>query len=269
MLSQIKLIFSFLLIFSLVLYPVKIHAKTPIFGLHDVININNPDEAPPKRPDYSIDYKTEDIKVFLEYLLKNNYKFLTTDEFYKKEIQNQKINKNKINKKEIMLTFDDGYKGLYTNLLPILKELSKKYKKKVKVVLFITVGLMGNELEALKYISCEELREGFKEGYFDVQSHGYTHRNFTELNEKELEFEMKESQSYLRKCLESDSVAKYLAYPFGAENQKVREVASKYFLSAYSYNNKYYEASKDFDKFRIPRLYVSKNNSPKELINKL
>jgi hypothetical protein len=51
--------------------------------------------------------------------------------------KSQQIPPEHIGQKPIMLSFDDGYKNIYTNLLPILEKLETKYGRKVKVVLFV------------------------------------------------------------------------------------------------------------------------------------
>lgn len=94
--------------------------KTIVLLYHRVYDLDNDPESLAISP-----------KLFEEQLvfLKNNYVFLTLEDFYK-SLENKKIIK-----KGILITFDDGYRDNFTNALPILQ------KHKIPTVIFIT----GNE----------------------------------------------------------------------------------------------------------------------------
>jgi peptidoglycan/xylan/chitin deacetylase (PgdA/CDA1 family) len=88
-----------------------------------------------------MNYPKQDLEKFLEYLIIDNYWFLTAQDLYDFFLTKSKIiPPEHWNQKPIMISFDDGYKTVYTILLPILDKLEKKYSKKVKVVLFINPG---------------------------------------------------------------------------------------------------------------------------------
>lgn len=246
--------------------------KIPIFGFHSIVDLPNTDQKNPQNKLLRIDYTKQEFINFLEGLAQQNFWFISSQELYDYFISNsQKIPREHINQKPIMLTFDDSYKTFYTNLLPVLKNLEKKYNKKITVVLFINPGTMAKSQSKTSYnISCQELREGFKEGFFDIQSHGQNHKKLTNLTSKDLIYELETAQLQLRKCISdldpNQTVAAHLAYPYGASNSKVEKVAAKYYKSAYLYNSRFFWRGWLKNKYQIPRLTVNRQKPPKGLI---
>jgi peptidoglycan/xylan/chitin deacetylase (PgdA/CDA1 family) len=116
----------------------------------------------------------------LKYLVENNYKTLNSDELYQSLLG---IIPNK--EKTIVLTFDDGWKNLYTVVYPLLK------KYNLNAVCFLITDLMpdvdhkNNNIktsgENFVYpdskILCnwEEIKEMHKSGIIDFQSHSKNH----------------------------------------------------------------------------------------------
>ncbi|OCQ93360.1 polysaccharide deacetylase [Oscillatoriales cyanobacterium USR001] len=248
--------------------------KIPIFGFHDIVDIQNPKEMPPLRPDFQSDYSQQDLEVFLDYLVSHNYWFMSTQELYDYYLSNPRkpIPAEHRYQKKVMVTFDDGYKSVYTHLLPILEKLEKKYGKKAKVILFINPAFMGRHGTVLDKANCQELREGFQKGFYDLQSHGLNHENLTTISFKSLERELAESQIQLRKCTQGldgiETVASHIAYPYGAVNKEVEKSVAKYYLSGYLYNSLTFSLS--FFKpqsYYISRLTVNKKHSVGHLEN--
>ena len=198
--------------------------------------------------------------------------FLSTEELYDYFITKSKpIPPERIGQQPIMLSFDDGYKNIYTNLIYTLERLEKQYGKKVKVVLFVNPGTLADYVSnASIHMTCNDLRDGIKKGYFDVQSHGLTHKNLTKINEQELITELGQAQTDLRKCTAGldagQKVASHIAYPFGASNPKVEKYAAKYYESGYLYNSKILKLPSLRDYFQISRLTVNESHSPNQLI---
>ncbi len=193
--------------------------------------------------------------------MKKNYYFLSAqeiDEYYIKKTKS--IPKNIKNQKKVLLSFDDGYIGIYRNLLPMLIELKAKYKKPIKVVLFVNYSFLGTTFDDLEYVDCFQLIEGFKKGFYDVQSHGHTHFDFTTLTKEEIEFQASQSQKSLKQCLQSvdpeNIVANYIAYPYGKSNKEIEDIISKYYLGAFSYNNQLFDSNKQYNNYKIPRLWT-------------
>lgn len=253
----------------------------PIFGFHDIYDPQDPNERQLQREQFGLEYPKQDLENFLDYLARENYWTLTAQELYQYFIASPKqpLPFEHQNQKPVVLTFDDGYKSMYTKLLPILENLESKYGRKIKVTLFVNSGYMGRRGVFLEHASCEELREGFRKGFFDIQSHTVNHKKLPTLSAQDLNYEISEDQVTLKKCIgdldRNQTVALYVAYPFGADNEQVDQVAARYFLSGYLYNDTIFRLGQNLKsklgsgikKYRIPRLTIDPLISVEKLKN--
>ncbi|NEP40559.1 MAG: polysaccharide deacetylase family protein [Okeania sp. SIO2H7] len=245
----------------------------PVFGFHDIIDLQDKAEIPPQRPSYNIDYTKQDLEKFLDYLVREDYWFLSSQDLFIYFIKKSKpIPPEHLGQKAIVLTFDDGYKGVHKNALPILKKLEDKYGKKGKFVLFVNPWTMGidNNMKDLSHVSCNNLREGYKSGFYDIQSHGFSHKNLAELDGKELELELYLAKFALRKCTHdldrNKIVAAHIAYPYGAINKRVEKLLPKYHLTGFLYDDNLVKVNRLRNKYHISRVTVNNKTSPYKLI---
>ena len=157
----------------------------------------------------------------------------------------------------VALTFDDGYRSLYTIVAPIL--LSKRFS----ATAYINTGWMGEQKanlsdEALGYYPGEEFllwKEvgELKDSSWIIGSHGVEHLDFTHLSLTEINQQLIESkqqiESKLRIC------CKHFSYPWGRHNQIVR---SAVFDSGYQFATAAHHAplQKRGNKFCLPRLNI-------------
>ena len=274
-----KRIISFLLAFLLTLITSQvilefITVEIPIFGFHDLVDIQNPQERQPQRPDFPGDYSQQNLAAFLEYLVSHNYWFLSSQELYDYFLANpkQEVPAEYRDRPKVMITFDDGNKSIYTHLLPILEQLQNKYGTKNKAVVFINSGFLGRPNSLIKKVNCQDLRDGFQKGFYDIQSHGLNHENLTKISLKALDRELSEDQIRLRKCTQdldpNQTVASHMAYPFGAVNKQVDKYIAKYYSSGYLYDSlKLKLRFFPHNKYRISRLTVNSKHSAKRLIS--
>ncbi len=276
---QKKRIINFLLAFFLTLISYQIileliTVEIPIFGFHDIVDIQNPQEIPPQRRDFPGDYSQQKLEPFLESLVANNYWFLSTQELYDYFLASpQKIVPAEYrDRKKVMISFDDGNKSIYTHLLPILEKLENKYGTKNKAVVFINSGFFGANNSLIKKVNCQDLRDGFQKGFYDIQSHGLNHENLTKISLEALDRELSQDQIRLRKCTQdldpNQTIASHIAYPFGAVNTQVDKYVAKYYKSGYLYNSlklklRFFPPNK----YRVSRLTVNSKHSAKRLIN--
>ncbi|WP_206818186.1 polysaccharide deacetylase family protein [Chroococcus sp. FPU101] len=243
----------------------------PIFGFHSIYDENRLNDLP-SRASY-LDYSLQNLEKLLIYLINNDYWFLSNQEFYDYFVSHSKtIPKELQNTKPIMLTFDDGYKNIDVYLLPLLETLQEKYNKSLKIVLYINPKQMKSDKEQKKtrYLNCEDLKRGTELGFYDVQSHGYSHTDLTRLTFQDLKYELSESQQDLKTCLSNLSnrqiAAQHLAYPYNKVNKQVEQLTSHYYQSAYLFKSRLRHLLFLFDSYKIPRIGVSKKDSPKTLI---
>src|ERR687886_759204 len=171
--------------------------RLPLLGFHGIIDVNTPAD---KSVPVQMEYPKQDLEIFLENLVRHTYWFLTTQDLYDYFLTKSKeIPAGHLNQKPIMISFDDGYKTVYTNLVPILDKLEQKYSRKVKVVLFINPGTLATPKSiASTHLGCKELREGLKKGFYDIQSHGLNHKKLTQISTQDLIEELLQAQTDLR-----------------------------------------------------------------------
>lgn len=127
---------------------------------------------------------------------------------------------------------------------------------------------MGRRGIFLEHASCEELREGFRKVFFDIQSHTVNHKKLSTLSTQDLNYELSEDQLTLRKCIgdleRNKTVAIHVAYPFGADNEQVDRLAARYFLSGYLYNDAIFRLGQNLksklgggiNRYKIPCLTI-------------
>ncbi len=89
-------------------------------------------------------YPAQDMEILIDHLLSHNYWFLSAQELYDFFItEDQEIPPEHIGQKLIVLSFDDSYKTINTNLLPVLEKLEARYGKKAKAILFLNPGTLS------------------------------------------------------------------------------------------------------------------------------
>lgn len=266
--TSLFLILAVLIFFSIL----NFKHTTPIvsvLGFHGIIDNKI------KSPHYAfgeMDYSQQELEKIFEYLIRNNYWFLTSQDMYDFFLKKSKvIPAEHSNQKPILISFDDGYKTVHTHLLPILYKLEKKYNTKIKVVLFINPGNLAKPGDTrATHLGCQELREGLQKGFYDIQSHGLNHKDLTRLNSRELVNELSQAQIKLRECTKDldpkQRVASHFAYPYGSHNKKVQKYTSKYYLSSYLYNHQTLNYVCTTNYYAIPRLAVNRKILFKDLV---
>lgn len=238
----------------------------PIFSFHEVVDLNKLPK--PSFQELSLYNNTkQDLEKFLDYLVRNQYWFLSSQELSEYFIEKSKpVPSEHLSQKPIMLSFDDGYLGVHTHLFPILESLQKKYDTTAKLVLFVN----PNTINSVAHLTCAHLREGLSKGFYDIQSHSFHHYNLTQLSDEQLTFELTEAQRFLRQCTQgldaNQTVALHLAYPYGFSDARVQRQAAKYYLSGHSFENTVLQSEQLTNKYQLPRLNITKNTSLTEMI---
>jgi peptidoglycan/xylan/chitin deacetylase (PgdA/CDA1 family) len=114
-------------------------------------------------------------------------------------------------KKPVLLTFDDGTRDHFEELLPILR------RRGVPAALFVVPGFAGQELDyggrRTPFASVEMLRELVEAGA-QLGLHTYSHRDLAAASPAEVEEELRRSFEFF--AAHRLPVEPALAYPFGA-----------------------------------------------------
>lgn len=265
----------FAFFFGLFLYQVAVELtveEVTIFGFHDIVDLDKPSDRPPQRPFLDGDYTKQDLQLVLESLVEQNYWFLTTQELYDYFAKPDRlpIPPEHRGQKRVMFSTDDGYTSAHFSLMAIAESIEKKYGQKIKFVWFINPPFMGKEGLELPHATCQELRDGFQKGYYDLQSHGSNHTDFRTLDDPKLADDLSKAQKIMRDCvgdLDPDrTVARHVAYPFGDADDRVENIVSKYHLSGYVYNNQMLKLDRLKNPYHIPRVGIHNRIPPQKLL---
>jgi peptidoglycan/xylan/chitin deacetylase (PgdA/CDA1 family) len=114
-------------------------------------------------------------------------------------------------RKNIIITFDDGYKNNYDYLPSLLK------KHHLKATIFIPTQFIHEGYKDYKIMTFEDLRNLDKD-YFEIALHSHSHQNFRNISAADTENDLKTNM----KILEDEGIgySKVLAYPYGKYPKK-------------------------------------------------
>ncbi|MBO9998861.1 MAG: polysaccharide deacetylase family protein [Cyanobacteria bacterium SID2] len=259
--------------FALAIYVVldSLAFKVPIFGFHSIFDRRTPDELPSRAP--YLDYAVQDLETVLTTLIRGDYWFLDSNDFHDYFLtRSRTIPPARIGQKPVMLTFDDGYENVRAYVLPLLEKFERQYDIKIPIVLFLNPAFFdkNNPKRPQKYLTCEGVREGLTAGFYDVQSAGFQHVNLTQLNERDIEFDIAEARQKLQECVRgldhSEDVARHFAYPYNRVNGSIERLVKQYHESAYRYDDRMQMLGWTQRPYRISRLGIQRNDSPQRLL---
>ena len=181
----------------------------------------------------------------IKQLKKNRFSFITFEDIAK--------NNYDVNKRNVILTFDDGCESLYFNAFPILK------KYRIKAVIYVVVKSiearnvvwpLNENLDPLNILSKEQMLEMTAYG-IEIGSHLCQHVHLPQLSLSEMKEELSESKRILENVLGKDIYS--VAYPFGSYNNDVLDIASEvgyqFGVTTKSGNNL---TANNLELFRIP-----------------
>jgi len=130
------------------------------------------------------------------------------------------LNKRKIKKKVVVLTFDDGFYNNYTNVFPLL------VKYGFQATVFLATGHIGKEILIrdfpMKFMSIDNIREMFSSGLVDFQAHTHNHVKLPKYSEEVAREEILKSRDEVEKIL--DKKCLYFAYPYGQHSGPLQEI---------------------------------------------
>lgn len=190
-------------------------------------------------------------------------------------------------KKMVHFSFDDGWQTNKT-LIPIIEKYNvpitifvpveplesgnfwwnyafAKYKSLAKVEEFKTYDeeKFNRELNNIKQeiklereaVTFEELKEMSKHSLINIQSHTYNHPILTNVNDKQLDFELCESKKYLSTLLNKEIDT--FSYPNGSFGKREENAVSKYYQCGYTTEEKFVQPGSNL--YRIPRTCLVDN----------
>ncbi len=159
--------------------------------------------------------RPNDFAAQLDYLQENGYNTITALEY-------MKWRRGKINlpKKNVILTFDDGYEDNFQYMMPILQAHGMK-----AVVYVIT-----NEIDKDGYLKLDQLKKMQDRG-IEIGSHTANHRALVGLTKKDLKHELEASKQFLEWSGISPVLS--ISYPNGAyDDEVIKAIESAGYLTA-------------------------------------
>lgn len=169
----------------------------------------------------------------------------------------------------ILITFDDGFRGVREHALPVLEKLGWPF------TVFLVSDLIGGEDVWTKksnpagvtfpLLDAEEIRDMQKRGC-SFHSHTRSHASLPKLDDAELADQLLGSRLALAELLGHE--VRYIAYPFGHLDERVEDAtrAAGYraaFATQPGFNRQ------DVNRFRIRRLDIAGTDTPSMLLRKI
>ena len=168
-----------------------------------------------------------------------------------------------------VLTFDDGFTGVYDFAAPILKRLEWP------ATVFLVAGKLGGQSDwevttgepmlPRPLMNAAQLRSLSAQG-FSLHSHSLLHHDLTTLEASALEQDLRDSRALIAEI--SGQAPTYLAYPYGRHNEAVRNAAQHAgFTLAFSVASGFNRPGESA--YQIRRLDVFGADTPAMLLRKI
>lgn len=187
----------------------------------------------------------------MEWLCTNGYNSISLSRFL--NFIEGTISLADIPKKPVLITFDDGYRGIVHNALPLLKQ------QQLKACLFVTTSYIEKrESEPQScYLSLTEMRQWCDSG-MEVALHSHAHLNYQKTTISEIERDLLHSEQLLKRW--NIPFEKAIAYPYGARpsNLELLETlfASLGIRAAFRIGNRLAPLTGRTQRFQIRRLDI-------------
>lgn len=185
----------------------------------------------------SLFVKTDNMRAQLQYLYDNGYEPIFFSD----------ISHIDDYEKPVLLTFDDGYAGNYTNLFPLLKEFN------MKATVFVITGMLGDE----NYLTEEQVKEMSDSGLVDIQSHTVDHYELATLSAEDQEYQLGQSQLEIARI--TKKIPYVISYPSGSYNDTTVNIGHKYYTFGIKMNGGKWTIAGDY--FYVDRLYVARSTT--------
>lgn len=189
----------------------------PVLMYHRVIKTEE------ERGVYDTAVTLENFEKQIRYLKENNFEIITfLDLVNKKYMQ-------RFGKKYVIITFDDGYKDNYYNVLPLLK------KYQIKIVLYLVSDSNYNEWDVnvsnrakekrFELMNEEELLELKESGLVEFGGHTKRHLYMKNLSKDIMMKDLIESKSKVEKLIGKKLIS--FAYPWGVNDKIAQQVVKE------------------------------------------
>lgn len=186
----------------------------------------------------------------INYLIKNNFEFLDSTQFASLKNQSkarqESNNPEESHKKQVLVTFDDGYESVLSNATHILKAHN------IPFVVFINPSLLGKS----GYLTLDQLIKLQNQGAIianHTMSHPHMIRRLDGENQnqwkKRISQEIKDAQTFIEANF--SKTAPFFAYPYGEFNSEIKSILKEEGLIGFSQHSGAMNADSDWQ--ALPR----------------
>jgi peptidoglycan/xylan/chitin deacetylase (PgdA/CDA1 family) len=187
------------------------------------------------------------FKKQIKTLLDSGYHFILPDQLVSYISTNSKMPG-----KPIMVSFDDGTQGQFTEALPVLTAA------KIKAVFFIMTVVLNRP----RYLSSQQVYTLSTQGHV-IGCHTWDHHNITHYEVDDWKTQVEQPLHQLERI--TGGPIKYFAYPYGAWNESAIQALRTYgFLGAFQLAGK---RDTENPAFTIRRIIVDGNWNEQQLLN--
>ena len=159
------------------------------------------------------------------------------------------------NKKEILITIDDGFKSFYNEAWPYLK------KNNIPFILFVSTEPVGKN----GYMTWEEIKEIDQSEIGHIGHHSHTHEYLIDMTEKEFVDDIEKATKIFKHKL--GYVPSIFSYPFGEYSLYMKRYISKNFKLAFGQHSGIIDVNKD--KYELPRFPINEKYGELKRFNSL
>jgi peptidoglycan/xylan/chitin deacetylase (PgdA/CDA1 family) len=153
--------------------------------------------------------------------------------------------------KPVVVSFDDGYSGQYTDAMPVLRELRWP-------------GVLNLKLGNLRDLHAYRVRQMIANGW-EIDSHTINHPELPAIDDAHLRYELEASKARLKK--EFGITANFFCYPAGRYDKRVVDAVKRAgYLAATTTD---YGFARPQDTFVLGRVRVNGSDSAASLLAKL
>ncbi len=155
------------------------------------------------------------------------------------------------NKAMVSLTFDDGWRSIHDNALPLMKRYN------VLSTQYIVSGFLG---QLKDYMTQSQVYDFLVAGH-EIGSHTVDHPDLTQLSDKDLTHQLKASHDGLTKCFQPTTD---FAPPFGASNERTIKAEQTLYQTARS-TEVGFNSSDTLNSYQLKVQNVRSDTSPQQI----
>ena len=244
-----KKFFAVFLVLLVISLPVAASSGVPVLLYHNV----TPAES---GRDDLMHISKDTLEEHFKFLADNGYNAISMAQYYEWRTRGTPLPA-----KSVLITFDDGYSSNYQYAYPLLK------KYNLKATIYVIASRMGADNVEFPHFTWRQAIEMEKSGYVEIESHSFTHPDFSTISYEQTVVEMRLSKYAIESNMNKE--CRFFAYPYGKINSASAAVAANAPYRMVSIVGNEGMAGEITDFYHLPRHTVSGKMTGAELIEYL